>query len=367
MYGLMATTPFVLARVAPRAASFETRWFPLAWSHWLWFVGLLFLVFVCRIAAALLVGPLACRRYPTFELHTTTGVIVTGIAMIVVGPIAEEIFWRGYVLEQFRKLTRSAVALLVQSALFGMGHLHFHLATFAFVQAFLIGAVFGIWRIKFRSLLPLIVAHMIMNSVIAIPILREQYQDADVVESLEEDLVKDYREHLKNVRSNPKSRQIQALSREPAQEAVPAIIEYFADPDEDVRLFAQEVLIQCFRPEAEPYLKAPLSSRDKKKLDGALFVVGMCRYTAYTQQVRDIAWSADEGTLPYLAVSTLWDLKDEEGLREIARSHPNAKVRESAERILGYLSRPAPADGSSSSKRPEPPASLAPRSRSPRP
>ncbi len=101
-----------------------------------------------------------------------------------------------------------------------------------------------------------------------------------------------------------------------------------------MRFYATIVLVHCFRREAEPYLKEPLSSRDKNVLCGALFVVGTSRYSLYKQQVRDLAWSADDVVIQLEAVSTLWDLDDEEGLRGIARRHPIARVRESAERWL---------------------------------
>ena len=141
-------------------------------------------------------------------------------------------------------------------------------------------------------------------------------------------------EHTKNIRSNPKCRQIEALARKPAQEAVPAIIEYFADPNKDVRTFAMEVVGGCFRHEAESYIKKPLSSRDKNTLGTALNLVGICAYSTYKQDVRDIAWSADDETIQFLAVLTLRDFNDEEGLRRVARSHPKVKVRAFAERVL---------------------------------
>jgi hypothetical protein len=231
------------------------------------------------------------------------------------------------------------------------------------VHAFLISTVFGIWRIGFRSLVPLIVAHMIINGVTAIPMLREQYRDADLMESLGDDFVGEIREQSERMRSNPKCRQIQELTREPAEKGVPAILEYFADPDDDVRLCAQVVLIRCFRKEGEPYLKAPLSSRERSTVQAALFVISMCGYAVYKQQVRDIAWSAEDAATQSSAMDTLLDLKDEEGLRVIAKSHPSPRIRSLAERHLGYLTRPIPANSPSPAKRPEPPPSLAPRSR----
>jgi membrane protease YdiL (CAAX protease family) len=357
--GLMGTIPFVLARATPRAANFDTPWFPLARSHWLWFLGMVFILFVCKVITAMLLYPLGTRHDPSPEIPTAGSVILVGITLIVLGPIAEEIFWLGYFLEQLRKLTPSAVAILIQSLLFGLTHLHLHFGYFASIQAFLIGAVLGMWRIRFQSLLPLILAHMIFNGVVCVPRLTEQYRVAKLAEPIADSLA----EYARNVRSNPKCRQIAALTRGPAQEAVPAIVDYFADPDEDVRTYAMTVLGGCFRREAEPYLKKPLSSRDKNTLDSALFVVGICRYSVYKQEVRDIAWSADDVVIQLSAVSTLRDFNDEEGLRGIARSHPKARVRESAERLLAWSSNPTAADSSPPAERPERAAKSAPSSR----
>jgi hypothetical protein len=316
-------------------------------------------LFVCRIIAAIIVNPLGLRFLPTIQIPTAVGVILTGVVVILIGPVAEEIFWRGYLLEQLRKVTRPVAALLIQSLLFGLAHLPQSQGYGASIQAFLIGTVLGMWRIRFRSLLPLVFAHMIFNGVAAIPVLTEQYQTAEFAEPVADLLA----EHVKNVRSNPKCRQIEALAIRPAQEAIPALIEYFADPDEDVRSYAQTVLAARFRREAEPYLKGPLASRDNNILNGALFVVGLWRYSVYKQEVRNIAWSADDLKTQVLAVSTLLDLNDEEGLREVARSHPNAKTREVAERFVGYLLRRTSTDNSPGAEGPEPPAKPAPGSR----
>jgi len=360
-HGLMGTIPFALARAAPQAANFDTPWFPRLRSHWLWFLGMVFILFACRLIAAALVYPLGSRQYPYpyYEIPTASGVILAGIILIVIGPIAEEIFWRGYFLEQLRKLTPSAVAILIHSLLFGLAHLHHHFGCFASIQAFLIGAVLGRWRIRFRSLLPLMLAHMIFDGVVTVPALMKQYKVAQIAKPIADSLA----EHAKNVRLNPKCRQIAALTAEPVQEAVPAIIDYFADPGEDVRLYAMEVLDNVFRREAEPYLKEPLSSRDKNTLLSALSLIGIQRYSVYKQQVRDIAWSADDVAVQLSAVLTLWELNDEEGVRGIARSHPSARVRESAEQLLADPLRPSPADNSSQADRPEPPARSARRSR----
>jgi hypothetical protein len=51
------------------------------------------------------------------------------------------------------------------------------IALFSSVQAFLIGIVFGAWRIRFRSLLPIVLAHVFFNTAVIVS-LKAQYVEA---------------------------------------------------------------------------------------------------------------------------------------------------------------------------------------------
>jgi hypothetical protein len=97
------------------------------------------------------------------------------------------------------------------------------------------------------------------------------------------------------------------------------------------------VLGQHYRRNAEPYLKKALASSDKKILDGALFVIGLGHWQGLQPEVRKVAWSANDELIQRMATSTLRDLKDAEGLREIAKRHPNEAVRKAASSDLGEL------------------------------
>ena len=68
---------------------------------------------------------------------------------------------------------------------------------------------------------------MIFNGVAVIPRLVTQYKLAKIAGPIADDLAK----YARNVNSNPKCRQIEAGQRA-VQKAVPAIMEYFADPDD---------------------------------------------------------------------------------------------------------------------------------------
>jgi membrane protease YdiL (CAAX protease family) len=176
-YGLLACLPFLLARMAPKAAGFDVQWLPSSRWHWAWFFGMVILLLISKVLlaalAAIIIGS-PPPRPPTGPV-TPLGIVFHGIAIVFVGPVAEEIFFRGYVLEQCRKLTRSGVALLIQALLFALYHLYTWglLTTLALsnsVHAFFFAMILGVWRIKFRSLLPLVLAHVLFNAIAIVPL-----------------------------------------------------------------------------------------------------------------------------------------------------------------------------------------------------
>lgn len=88
---------------------------------------------------------------------------------IVIVPIAEEIFWRGYVLDQLGKFLCPAIALLVQALLFSISHI----PTWGVycISTFFVGLALGYWRIRHRALLPLILTHSVVNALYYLPIM----------------------------------------------------------------------------------------------------------------------------------------------------------------------------------------------------
>jgi len=92
----------------------------------------------------------------------TTILIVQSFLIVIAVPFVEEIFWRGHVQNVLQKIFNRPVAIVAQAALFAL----FHLRGFAGgLQVFISGLILGIWYDWKRTLLPLIVAHMIFNSL----------------------------------------------------------------------------------------------------------------------------------------------------------------------------------------------------------
>ncbi|MHB8974459.1 MAG: CPBP family glutamic-type intramembrane protease [Pirellulaceae bacterium] len=307
---LMAGFPFLLARIAPTLAAFDRQWLPSVWSQWCWFPVLVLLVLiVSRWPHWLLFfredwGLIAIARQEMTNIAPVS-VILRGVISFLFAPIAEELFWRAFLLPQLGKLTRWPIALSIHSLLFSLAHIPAGWSVL--VACFFYGILFGIWRIRFRSLLPLVFAHMILNIVAFGPPCVAQYNAA--------------------VRSYPKCQEIDRLTREPVATAVPALIALMADRDEVVSLHALEVLGKNYRREAEPYFAEALASSDNYTVDRALTAIAFSRYLGLKPQVRALAWSSEDVVIQISAVLTLRMIGDEEGLSDIVQKHPEERVR----------------------------------------
>lgn len=95
-------------------------------------------------------------------------IYVTQLA--VAAPFIEEIFWRGYVQGVLQTTLTKRTALVLQAVLFALLHLRGPEETMAI---FGIGLIHGIWRHRRRTLIPLIIAHVIVNSVACVAFVRD--------------------------------------------------------------------------------------------------------------------------------------------------------------------------------------------------
>ena len=177
--------------------------------------------------------------------------------------------------------------------------------------------ILGIWRIRYRGLLPLVLAHMILNTVAFGPLFFAQYNST--------------------VQSYSKCREIDRLTREPAEQAVPALMTLMADRNETVSLKALEVLATKYHSDAEPYFAEALASSDDYTVDRALTAIGLNGYLGLKPQVRTVVWSSENVGIQISAVLTLRWIGDEEGLSAILQKHPEERVRHAARDMLQGL------------------------------
>lgn len=83
------------------------------------------------------------------------------LSNIIVGPVVEEVVFRGLMSTRLRKAMPTVVAVLITSVLFGVMHGHILWAAYAT----LLGILFSITAIKCKSTLASIVVHMIVNTM----------------------------------------------------------------------------------------------------------------------------------------------------------------------------------------------------------
>jgi len=98
--------------------------------------------------------------------------IFTGIMIVVVGPLFEEILFRGMILDGFLKRYSPWKSILWSSLIFGL----FHLNPWQFIPAFILGVLMGYVYWKTRSLWLCVLIHFVNNglSFLALFFLDEQ-------------------------------------------------------------------------------------------------------------------------------------------------------------------------------------------------
>lgn len=118
-------------------------------------------LFVSNFIATMLstIFPSAASSYAGLMDAITKG----GLAFItvgIIGPIVEEIIFRGAILNELNRKYNITIAIIVQALLFGLIHMNLIQSTYAFV----IGLLLGLLVAATKSIWPGIVGHILMNS-----------------------------------------------------------------------------------------------------------------------------------------------------------------------------------------------------------
>ncbi len=88
-----------------------------------------------------------------------TSFLSLAVAMAVIGPIAEELAFRGVIYAGLRRSGRLLGAILLQALLFGLMHLNFNQMSYAFVM----GVAWGILNEVTGSMWPGLIGHFMVN------------------------------------------------------------------------------------------------------------------------------------------------------------------------------------------------------------
>jgi len=98
---------------------------------------------------------------PDFSFPTQSKYLALFLIYVcLIGPILEEIIFRGFILKSMQKYG-NLTAIIVSSILFSM----FHLNLVQFVNPILMGIVLGFIAIKSKSIIPSIIAHIFNNTI----------------------------------------------------------------------------------------------------------------------------------------------------------------------------------------------------------
>lgn len=167
---LMIISPIIAAKASPRLAGFDITWIRKPRSDILW-IFLLFLIVL--ISSLAFYWSLKKFRIPVNYkgppvLFFSSSVILLSVStfrVAFISPIAEEIFWRGYVQVRLSKLFGAWIALFTQAIAFAA--LHFSPAG-GFFLLLVYGLIFGLWRHRGKSLIPIIITHIVINSLFCI-------------------------------------------------------------------------------------------------------------------------------------------------------------------------------------------------------
>ena len=87
------------------------------------------------------------------------GLVIT--STVINAPIAEELMFRGYLLDSIRKMHGDWIAIVISSLIFGL----IHIEPYTVGMAMIGGLIYGYVRIRTGSLWPSIIGHMIWNGI----------------------------------------------------------------------------------------------------------------------------------------------------------------------------------------------------------
>ncbi len=165
-YYLVILLTVLLVALTDSLGILNLKWFRISRSEIIGTILLILVVPTVYCVIGLLMHKLGLNlRWNHLFLVDQQGLaffVTLTILIAVVGPILEEIFWRGYVQATLERMIGGLPAFLGQAVLFGVIHLR---PWGGFVPLLVMGLITGAWRWKRRTLVPVILAHIAINSL----------------------------------------------------------------------------------------------------------------------------------------------------------------------------------------------------------
>ena len=334
--------PLFARRSWPRLAGFDITWLPRRrwWLHLSAGVGLAVLMILWSAGVRLVLQRYGMWQDPVrvsggnLPLLSPDVVLAYATTIVLLAPIAEEFFCRGFVFAQLKKVTLWPVALAGQALIFSLVHAY---PWGASLEVFGAGLLLGLWRQRKRSLVPVIMAHMALLAIWAAPWATESYRQAKLMqltEGTDLDVVEILGDYQERIRNHPLTPKIDRAARKPPRKAIPALIEFLKEEDEAPRLYAGGMLMEHFGNDACPYLRNLLHSDNPHAVQSAVDLVAFCKCDELADEVVDLCLETEDTRLAISAIGTLEMLKNWQGLRNVASKHRNKKLRQLARQML---------------------------------
>jgi membrane protease YdiL (CAAX protease family) len=116
---------------------------------------------------ASLLGKLILGHYPTIDSsllrpQTVGQKILLGVVLVILAPICEELFFRGFVYGGLRRTLRPMPAALIAATAFALAHVYL----LRMPSTFVLGFIFAMTYEHRRNLVPTMVAHAVNNGVV---------------------------------------------------------------------------------------------------------------------------------------------------------------------------------------------------------
>jgi membrane protease YdiL (CAAX protease family) len=136
-------------------------------SEFVWLFLLTLLTILSGIAVTLFVryaGLPSSSAILHFDKSLSFAVWYTFV-IVLLGPVAEEFFWRGFVQSRLSSVIGAPRAFFAQALAFALMHFR---PIGGFLPVLTYGLIFGLWRWKRKTLLPVIIAHIAVNAIFCI-------------------------------------------------------------------------------------------------------------------------------------------------------------------------------------------------------
>ena len=121
---------------------------------------------------------------------------------------------------------------------------------------------------------------------------------------------------------------------QPAERAIPLIVEQLSNPDIRVQSGANVILTTRYRDTAGPSLREALSSSNPELVTATMRIVGGNNFQELVPEIRRLAWDHESEGVQVCAILQLMLLGETAELESIAADHPQPKIRRAASRLV---------------------------------